>query len=150
MANNIETKPKIFKKADLIIYGALAAIILSLFIIFVFMVSSSSALENVYADVDGEEIFRYDFNAKVLIIRDDDFPKNIVEDDQTITIILYFEDEYNKITINKSGSVYMEDANCSVSHDCTYMSIKKTSDTIICVPHKLHIYATKEISPTLG
>ena len=32
MANNIETKPKIFKKADLIIYGALAAIILSLFI----------------------------------------------------------------------------------------------------------------------
>ena len=150
MTDNIEKKPKIFKRADLIVYGVLAAIILSLFVFFVFMVSGSSIPEKIYADVDGKEVFRYDFTARVLTITDEEFPKNIVEDDSSITIFLYFGDEFNKIVIIKSGSVLMEEANCSISHDCTYMSITKMTDTIICVPHKLHIYATKEISPTLG
>ena len=68
----------------------------------------------------------------------------------SVKITLYFGDEYNVLVIEKTGSVKMADATCSVSHECTYMSINDSSDTIICVPHKLRVYAEKNSSPTLG
>ncbi len=49
--------------------------------------------------------------------------------------------DFNIMYIEKSsGIVTMLNANCSlVIKDCTYMSIKKASDSIICIPHDLVI-----------
>ncbi len=149
MSNLDKTKKLPFKPADLIIYGAVLTVILALFLAFVFF-SSSAALSTIYVDVDGKEVMRYDYLSGALSVNEQNLRYESLKTDSGLEVTLFFGDEYNKFIIESAGSVKMLEATCSLSHDCTLMSITKSSDVIICVPHKLKIYAEKNYSPTLG
>ena len=140
--NNIkqEKENKIFKKWDILVYAILLVLIVVLFLV-VFISKDDSKIEGFEMSYKNNKILTYDFQK-------DSFDYNsefieINECENGYIILFYLDDkktDFNKIQVNTQDKcVVVLDASCSTSKDCTSMSIKKISDTIICVPHSLII-----------
>ena len=128
-----------FKIWDLIMYGAIAAIVVVLFIT-LFAVRDTSPLKGIRVVLGNEVVYEYDFeNGKQISCN-----TQIVEitDDNAESVSLKVksgEEDYNYILITKSGSAKMTDANCD-KRDCVYApEIKDNSGVIYCSPHRLKI-----------
>lgn len=145
---------KFFKPADIIIYGVILAVIIILFIVFVFMrdqtsLGSSGAVVQVSSK--GVVVFEFDFSSGGY---DVPVAGGLVEvENDGSTIVTVYTDEsrqdYNIIVFDTSGGgkVLMRSANCSLRHDCTYMSISSAGDSIVCIPHGLSVYVKSAVSP---
>ena len=143
MASKIaqEKENKFFKRWDIIVYAILALIIIALFLI-VFIPRSKDQIAAFKMEYNGVEVLRYNF--------DDDSVKlnpeyvTFEKESQTVYKITFKENkdsnDYNIIKVNLTmRQITCEDANCSLSKDCTHMKISQMGDTIICIPHKLFI-----------
>ncbi|MBR6788993.1 MAG: NusG domain II-containing protein [Clostridia bacterium] len=143
---------KPFRLADLIVYALLAGVIVLLFTLFIF-VSPALPLSKVYADVGNAELFSYDFEKGALDLKDvQGVTVSVTESDESLSLVIAFEGGgSNVVVIEKSGSARVSEANCSLSKDCAHTSpIIDSNGVIVCVPHRLRIYASKEFQPSLG
>lgn len=142
-----EKNNKAFKKADLLLYGIIIMVVAILFIVFVF-VNNDEGLSGIEVYISDELVLAYDFssdefdydnNSETIVIKNvaDGYRVTLYEDED--------KDHYNIILIDaKNKKITVEDANCSSSKDCMYMSIEKASDLIVCVPHNLIIKGVGE------
>lgn len=144
-----ESKPLV--KGDIFIYLFVILVTVLLFIIFVIDVTPTK-LEGVVIEKSGqfnsEEILYYDF-AKDNFNINHKYNENIEikteHNKNSYFVAIKIEEEYNVIVIEKSGKVYVSDANCSFKKDCTHFKgIVKGGDSIICLPHKLIITGISE------
>lgn len=147
-------KGKPFRKADLVVYGLIALLVIGLFVAFVFTRTDANATE-IIAERNGERVFTYSFADGSLTLNEE--YSGIVEYsdlDGGYTITIFTDKKrsaFNTVVIESGGKTYISDADCSNRKDCAHMkAIDAGGGTIICVPHGLKIYATGDYSPTLG
>lgn len=151
-------KDRFFRLRDLIVYGAIAAVVAVLFLT-VFLTRDRSGLEAVEAYYRNTLAFSYDFVADEYEVY---LPQNIaVEAGESQITVTFCTDggslsepcDYNIICINKiSRSVSVTESDCSARRDCVYTSaITNNSGAIICTPHALRIVplGEPEIDDTL-
>lgn len=133
-----------FKIWDLIVYGIIVAIIIVVFIA-VFSTKDSTALNGIKVTVQGNDVFRYNFESKEIDYIDESTVTVLAEDSTNIEVKVECGGGYNIFSVNKSGSVKMKEADCSKYHpDCVYMAeIKDNSGFIYCLPHGLRIESYK-------
>lgn len=130
-------KDKGFKIFDLIIYGAIIALVAVLFIVW-FTVSDRTPLGGVRVSVEGQAVFEYDFQKDEYEVLSDCVTVEENGDKLTVTVIPH-AGERNVIVIDKKGTVTVTEADC-YGKDCKYMpDIKDNSGIIYCSPHKLRI-----------
>lgn len=130
-------KDKGFKIFDLIIYGAIIALVAVLFIVW-FTVSDRTPLGGVRVSVEGQVVFEYDFQKDEYEVLSDCVTVEESGDKLTVTVIPH-AGERNVIVIDKKGTVTVTEADC-YGKDCKYMpDIKDNSGIIYCSPHKLRI-----------
>jgi hypothetical protein len=130
-----------FKIFDLIIYGVLAALIIVLFIVFVFTVDKND-LRGVNVRISNDVVFTYSFENNKYDVINSQIVEVVSESDDELVIRLNFDnDGYNDITINKAEVwVKVTAANCSMRKDCVYTSaISNDSSMIVCAPRGLFI-----------
>ncbi len=143
---------KPFRPADLIIYAAIAAVTIAFFIAFVFT-RVSPPLEKLYADIGGIRVFSYDFIADVLTVAggfEDRVASEETDGKLTVTVKTK-KGGYNTVLIEKSGRASVSDSDCSFRRDCVHTAaITDAGGMIVCVPHELKIYSTRDIDPSLG
>ena len=150
-----EKENKFFMKWDILVYSILALLIVALFLV-VFLTKSNDKLTGFTIQYDNAKVCEYSFENK-----------SITYDPKYISLEKISEDEF-KLTFHEEEDkshfnvihVYIskeiiecEDADCSLSKDCTHMKITKMGDTIICVPHKLMITPigkSEIVNPVLG
>lgn len=132
-----------FKISDLIVYGAIIAVVALLFIV-IFAVRDTKPVQGVRFKYVNEIIYEYDFE-KGEISRNGKYVEITSETDGKIVLKVNLPDGgYNVVEIIKSGSVRITDANCPRG-DCLYgntffnSEIKTNSDCIQCLPHNLQI-----------
>lgn len=133
-----------FKIWDLIVYGVIAAIIVVVFIA-VFSTRDTASLNGIKVTVQGNDVFKYNFESKEIDYIDENTVTVLSEDGNVIEVKVECGGGYNVITVNKDGSVKMKEADCSKFHpDCVYMAeIKDNSGFIYCMPHGLRIESYK-------
>jgi hypothetical protein len=130
-----------FKIFDLIIYGVLAALILVLFIVFVFTADRQD-LRGINVRVANDVVFTYSFEDNKYDVINAKLVEIVSESDDELNIrVLFDNDGYNDITINKKDVwVQVTAANCSYRKDCVYTSaITDDSSMIVCAPRGLFI-----------
>lgn len=148
-------KSKAFTKWDLIVYTAVVLIVVLLFGIFVFG-KNSAALNGIEIVYDNQTIFTYTFEEDNYEINREYIEKVSVENDQDkLTVTVYSDADkshYNIVVIEKSGSAYMQNADCSYHKDCVGMSpIVDNRGIIVCLPHKLTVLPLNySPNPTTG
>ena len=132
-----------FKIFDLIIYGAIIALVAVLFIV-IFAVRDTNPVQGVRFKYVNEVIYEYDFE-KGEISRNEKYVEITSETDEKIVLRVNLPDgDYNVVEIIKSGSVRVTDSNCPRG-DCIFgktflnSEIKTNSDCIQCLPHNLQI-----------
>lgn len=126
-----------FKKWDVVVYAAVAALAAALFIA-VFAVRDGSALEGVAIYVDNVLVFDYDFAEDTYHIADES-GVSVEEEDGKLQVIVTTDGGYNTVEIEKSGAVRVTDADCG-NKACVYMAaITDNGGIIYCSPHRLKI-----------
>ncbi|MBE7088978.1 MAG: hypothetical protein E7370_05665 [Clostridiales bacterium] len=133
-----------FRIADLIAYGAIALLIVFLFVATAIIFGEAEPLTGVKILYTNKDAYTIDFETGEQNII---MPEKIkVEEETEVKIILRFylaEDlsDYNIIEINKvERSATVTQADCSTRKDCVYMEkITDTSKVIMCTPHALKI-----------
>ena len=144
---------KPFRPADIIVYVALAAVIVALLLAFVFLRDDAEAAE-IYADCGDERVFSYSFSAGRLTVSDAFADRVDTEEEDGALVVTFWADEerthYNEIVIG-DGEAYVRDPNCSARPDCVHMAaITDSGGIIVCVPHELKLYASGNLGPSLG
>lgn len=142
-----------FRPADLIVYGALAVIIVALFTAFVFT-RTASPLTELYVDVEGERALVWTAGDQTLTVTATWRERvDTAKDGDTTKVTIWTDDDktrYNVIEFSAAGAK-ITDANCSAHKDCVHTAaITDTAGVIVCVPHKLKIYSSGERNPSLG
>ena len=134
-----EKNNKMFKKADLFVYGFILALIISLFIGFVFS-NSSKDIDVVEFYQKDDKIIEYSFKLDSLNIISNGENIDVLKENGNYYITIKDGERFNFLEIDtKAKKVVVKETNCSKSKDCTHMSIKKEGDVIVCVPNKLNI-----------
>lgn len=156
-------KDKFFKIWDVLIYGIIAAVIVSLFLA-VFFTADHSELREVQAFYRDELLFTYNFpNDELTVSMADNISSGESEDGNTLTITFCTDEgnletpkDYNIIVIKKQErSVSVTDSDCDAFGfpDCVFSSAitNNASLPISCRPHNLYIEAVgyKSDSPIL-
>ncbi len=142
MASKIaqEKENKFFKRWDIVVYAILALVIVALFLI-VFIPRSKDQISAFKMEYNGIEVLEYNFDNDSVKMNSDYI--TFEKESQTINITFKESNDSNDYNIIKvdltTRQIICEDANCSLSKDCTHMKISKMGDTIICIPHKLFI-----------
>ena len=136
-----EKENKFFKRGDIIVYVVLALLIVSLFLI-VFLPKSKDQISAFKMEYNGIEVLEYNFDSDSYRIN----PEYVTFEKESQTMYKFtFKEgkdskEYNIIKVDLTmRQITCEEANCSISKDCTHMKISKMGDTIICIPHRLFI-----------
>ena len=159
---NAVSKNKTFKVTDIAVYGVLAAVIVVLFVVFVFTDSTTDALEQFYItdDTTGKVIYTFDFSK----FSDDEYDGVVNESWENGTISVnrmngdvYITvrrsdmegDHYNMVVAKQvrkdNGEKYFEvtvaEANCSSYADCvhSFFPITSSNRTIVCLPHRITV-----------
>lgn len=144
---------KLFRKGDLIIYLVVAVVIVVLFFVFVINKdkNDSQGLEIVLQEV---VIFDYDFESDTYKVAAGYEDIVVVEKKADFFVTIFTDNgHFNKISIKTDKrQVFMVDANCSSSKDCTKMSITDDKSVIVCVPSQLLIRSKTVVikQPTSG
>ena len=127
---------RFFKLADLIIYGAIAAIVAALFIA-LFFTRDNGELLGIRIYVRYEAVFEYDFEKDKASVFDGCVD---VADGETLVVTISVDGGYNVVRIDKSArSVTVVEADCR-THDCVRTpAIKDNNGIIFCSPHRVRI-----------
>ena len=149
---------KAFRFADIFIYGGAVLLIIALFVIFVIMPPSSSLTGSgavVEVTVDGQVVLAFDFSTSELEIIDQAKCDVQQKEGERTTVKIFADGNRNKYNIivfdvSNGGKVIMKEANCSLSHDCTFMEITNTNGVILCVSHRLRVCVKDTISPPVS
>lgn len=143
MASKIaqEKENKFFKKWDIVVYAVLILVIVALFLI-VFIPKSKDQISAFKMEYNGVQVLEYNFDEDSVRLN----PEYVTYEKESQTIYKFTfkeskdSEEYNIIKVDLTyRKITCEDANCSLSKDCTHMKISHMGDTIICIPHKLFI-----------
>ncbi|MGN1234745.1 MAG: NusG domain II-containing protein [Christensenellaceae bacterium] len=133
-------KSPFFRWGDLVIYAILAALIVGMFFLFGFR--SGKALTGVQVLRDDTVVFTYDFITDTFTLSEG---VSVEETEGGYLVTIRDGEDWNILSIDKSGSVRMADANCSLHKDCVYMrEIKDDGGVILCVPHHLKVSGMSE------
>lgn len=131
-----------FKIWDLIIYAAIAAVIVALFITFA-IVPDKSAASDITVYYKNQAVYTYSFETLTGTIIDGSHIEETEETEEGLTLTFYGADQKqtNVIYIDKNEkSVNVTEANCSTRKDCVHMDkITDKSNVIICSPHNMKI-----------
>lgn len=155
--SNEKNKNCIFRKADLIIYAALAAVVVFLLVFFVFL-PISKPVNGFIVSVKGKTCLTYRFQNDLLTV-EAEFESNVdvKEVDGGYQIIVYHDHEkssFNHIFIDvKNKTAKVTESSCSVSKDCVHSPSISSSGVIYCAPHTLKIVPIDSdgfIPPTVG
>ena len=143
---NEEKSNKMFKMADLFVYGLILALIVGLFIGFVFT-KSSKDIDVIEFYQKDEKIIEYSFKLDELNIIFNQENIDVIKKNGNYYITIKDGEKFNFLEINtENKKIKVKETNCSKSKDCTHMSITKEGDVIICVPNKLNIKVkTKDV-----
>lgn len=125
-----------FKIWDLIIYGAIIALVAVLFIV-VFATRDTSPLKGIRIYVANEVVYEYDFENGEISRKD---CVEVEDGEESLTLkVNCGNNRYNTVVIYKSGSVKVTQANCP-KKDCVYTpEIKDNSGFIHCLSHGLKV-----------
>lgn len=138
-----------FRRGDIFVYAALAALIAALFWAFVFARPKINlGAINVFHDdpIIGETlVFQYSFASDSYTI-DDAWTDRVhsirIDGGYTVRFdgLGDSADGFNLLTILDSGEAFMLDADCSRRKDCVgFAHIRHGGSVIICVPHQLTV-----------
>ena len=143
---NEEKSNKMFKMADLFVYGLILALIVGLFIGFVFT-KSSKDIDVIEFYQKDEKIIEYSFKLDELNIISNQENIDVIKKSGNYYVTIKDGEKFNFLEINtENKKIEVKETNCSKSKDCTHMSITKEGDVIICVPNKLNIKVkTKDV-----
>ena len=138
--NALSQKP--FKKADIIVYIALAVIMALCFVFSAFSVEKGDSFD-VY--LHGEIVLSYSLTDGSYVVSDD----AAVQKKSDTVFIIRSEKGYNELTVDLiKKEVVVSDADC-IGKECKTMRLSNGS--IICAPHSLIIkYSGDELSPRVG
>ena len=132
-----------FKIWDLIIYAAIAAVIVALFITMAIILDKSSVSEFTiyYGD---KAVYTYSFEKNEGNVIDGEHIAVNEDTAEGLSLTFYGADssEFNNIYIDKTQrSIDVTDANCSAfKKDCVYTAkITDNSQLITCMPHNMKI-----------
>ena len=130
-------KDRGFKLFDIIIYGAVIAIVVVLFIV-LFATRDTSSLTGVQIFVKGEIVFEYEFgNDSPLYVSDGVI---VEKDGNSITVTIQIDDDKNVVFIDKSKkTAKMIEANCKGKQGMYFAEMNDNSDFIYCSPHGLKV-----------
>lgn len=145
--NRIEEikKRKPFAVWDLLVYGILVAVILALFIGFVF-VNRGGHAKGIQITLHGTPVYTYEYGKGG---RAEKGYESYIEEqtENGIVLVKIYSDEtrkeYNLLAIDpQKRSAVMRDANCSFRKDCTHMpAVTSDLGVIVCLPHGLKVLA---------
>lgn len=139
-------KNGIFSVSDLFIYIFLAAIIVIMFVFLFIGNANAGEIKGIEISYKDAVIARFLYEENTLE-RENGYENytEIKESENGFILYVYTEKGYNVLFIDtRKREVSMTDADCSKDKDCTYMHIKKPSDSIICIPHSIVITAVSE------
>ena len=131
-------KDKGFKIWDLIIYGAIALLVAVLFMV-TFLTRDTSPLSGVRIYSDNKIVFEYSFESGEYKNLNESAVSVIADNEQTLKIKVFYEDEFNTVVIDKAGSVKVTEADCFNKTCIAMKEIKDNSGLIYCSPHRLRI-----------
>lgn len=136
-------KDRGFKLFDLIIYGAVAALVVALFLA-VFLTRDKSPLLGVKILYGNTAIYEYRFESEDGIAGESlraDCVEVVESDSEGVTIKISVEGGFNTVYINRTArTVTVTDADCSYHRDCVYSpALSDNGSFICCVPHKIMI-----------
>lgn len=138
LKKTIEVKAdKGFKIFDLIVYGLVIILAITLFVV-VFFTKDRGKLKGIEIYCLNEIIFDYNFEKNEY--KKSDKVEILSEDSETIKIKIIVKDYQNIVQINRNGgSVKMLAANCRTK-DCVYTpEMKDNSGSIFCQSHSIKI-----------
>ncbi len=127
-----------FKLPDIIVYVAVLALVAVLFVV-IFVTRDDSPLKGIRIYVRNEIVYDYDFKEGQRTLNGA-YVQIISEDDTAVVLRINTGDgDYNKVHINKKGSVRVTEANCG-KNDCVYTpELKNSGGMIYCSPHRMKI-----------
>lgn len=146
-------KRKVFAPLDLVLYGAIALVVIALFCVFVFFRGEA---EGISVEREGQILYTYDFAKGGTVQPAGEGYVSVTEGEGVVTVRVTTEDGagYNVISIDVAQkTVRVTEANCSRTPDCVYTAeIKDASGGIICVPHRLKIVPVsgESFTPSTG
>jgi hypothetical protein len=139
-------RQKLFLKKDIIVYAAVAALAVVLFVAFVF-IPNKTELTELHIYRQSVLIYAYDFKTKTGEVIAPDYKDNITVDESggKIRIRVQVDGRYNIVEIDGKKAV-VEDANCSRRKDCVhaFAPITGGNQAIVCHPHSLRIVGVGE------
>lgn len=148
-------KRKPFAAGDIIVYAALALVVIALFCVFVFFRGESEA-EGFVFEREGEILYTYEFSrGGVISAAGKDFV-SVKEEEGGVFVTVRTKDQtgYNLVYIDREErTARVTEADCSRTPDCVYTApIQAGRGVILCVPHGLKILplAGEDFSPSTG
>jgi len=150
-----EKSNKFFMKWDIVVYAVLVLLIVALFLV-VFLTRNKDQLTGFTIQYDNIKVCEYSFDNDSITYDPKYVSLEKISDTEYKFIFHENEDKtrFNIIHVYlNTRTIECEDADCSISKDCTHMRISKMGDTIICVPHKLMITPigkSEIVDPVLG
>ena len=128
-------KDRGFKLFDIIIYGAVIAIVAVLFIV-LFATRDASSLTGVKITVKGEAVFEYEFGESPQYSD----AVTVEENDKEITVTIVSDDDVNVVFIDKEKkTAKMIEANCKGRQCMYFAAMDDNSDFIYCSPHGVKV-----------
>lgn len=128
---------KAFRMADLIVYGVLALLIVTLFLV-VFLPGEKES-EGFRITLRGETVYAYTFGEGE-ILRGEGV--EVTQTGERLLVRVGTDEEYNVVEIDlEKETARMREANCSARRDCTHMRAIEGEGAILCVPHRVAVEA---------
>lgn len=141
MSNRIRSvkTSQYFKKWDLVVYGAILAIIAVCFC--VAFIPKKAPLERVEIYYQEKLIYIYEFSDGngIMLKEGENYVKTAVIQDKT-EVEISTSIGYNKLIIDKNG-VKMTESDCSLRADCVNVcgKIEKGGQAIFCLPNEIKV-----------
>ena len=128
---------KLFCKRDLLVFGALALIIVLLFG-FVIFGQPRGELFAVEIYFDGEQIFSYDVKSGEYACKNGFSGISAEKNGDVLALTVTTEKGVNFIEIKSDGETRVVDSDCR-GGQCRGLSVRRAGDVVLCVPHALKI-----------
>lgn len=145
---------KLFRIADLLIYGAVLLFVAALFLTAALL--NRGQAQGFRVEVHGETVYTHTFGSGGEVAEGwEDRITFSREGELLLIAIEASEDAWNLLAVDDAaGTAVMRDANCSRRKDCTAMrAIGSGGSVIVCIPHALRVIslAGEDLShPSVG
>lgn len=135
---------RLFRKKDMIIFGALLLCIILLFGFVVFG-APRGALSAVEIYFDGEKIFSYDVQTGGFECKDGFHGLATEKIGDSLFVSVETEKGFNKIEIKSNGEAKVVESDCRGGQcESSAYAVKRSGDAVLCVPHALKILGVGE------